>query len=144
LLSVHRQAVSERTLLKNLFNERKAAQAAAYCLFRSGGPLSIQKLMKLLYLAERRSFETFGEPMIGDQLVAMPLGPVLSRTYNHMNGELRSVEGGWESWISDRADYEVALLDANSIKSPADDLIALSDADLVVLEDTWGQFGKFD
>ena len=106
--------------------------------------MSVLKLMKLLYLAERRSFEKFGEPMIGDQLVSMPHGPVLLRTYSHMNGELRSVEGGWESWISDRADHEVALRDANSIKSPADDLIALSDADLGVLEETWGQFGKFD
>jgi len=46
--------------------------------------------MKLLYLAERRSFEKHGEPMIGDRLVSMPQGPVLSCTYNLMNGELPS------------------------------------------------------
>ncbi len=44
-------------MLKNLFNEKKAAQAAAYFLLRAGGRLDVLKLMKLLYLAERRSFE---------------------------------------------------------------------------------------
>ena len=77
-------------MLKHLFNEQKAAQAAAYFLFRSGKPLSVLKLMKLLYLAERRSFQKFGEPMIGDVLVSMDHGPVLSRTYNHIKGVTRS------------------------------------------------------
>ena len=69
-------------MLKNLFNEKKAAQAAAYFLFRAATPLSVLKLTKLLYLAERRSFERFGEPMIGENPVSMPHGPVLSTTYD--------------------------------------------------------------
>jgi uncharacterized phage-associated protein len=77
-------------MLKNLFNEKKAAQSAAYLLFRAGKPMSVLKLTKLLYLAERRSFEKYGEPMIGDNPVSMPHGPVLSTTYDHMNGALRS------------------------------------------------------
>ena len=54
-------------MIKNLFNEKKAAQAAAYFLLRAGGPLTVLKLMKLLYLAERGSFERYGTPMIGDR-----------------------------------------------------------------------------
>lgn len=129
-------------MLKNLFNERKAAQAAAYFLFRSGGQLEILKLMKLLYLAERRSFEKFGQPMIGDRLVSMPHGPVLSRTYNHMNGELPSVEGGWETWIADRAEHNLSLRNPEALKSPENDLAELSDADLEILEETWRRFGR--
>jgi len=103
-------------MLKNLFNEKKAAQAAAYFLFRAGGPLSVLKLMKLLYFAERRSFEKFGEPMIGDRLASMPHGPVLSCTYNHMNGDLPSIEGGWEFWIADRAEHDLALRDPGALQ----------------------------
>ena len=129
-------------MLKNLFNERKAAQAAAYFLFRASGPLSVLKLTKLLYLAERRSFERFGQPMIGDRLVSMPHGPVLSRTYNLMNGELPSVEGGWESWIADRAEHVLSLRRPDALRSPQLDLLELSDADVEILGEIWGRFGQ--
>lgn len=75
--------------------------------------------MKLLYLAERRSFEIHGAPMIGDRLVSMDHGPVLSRVYNHMNGEAPSTAKGWEYWISDRAGHDVAL--RRPVRSPEAD-----------------------
>ena len=131
-------------MLKNLFNEKKAAQAAAYFLFRAGGSLKVLKLMKLLYLAERRSFEKFGEPMIGDRLVSMPHGPVLSSTYNHMNGELLSIEGGWDSWVADRAEHDLELRNPPALRSPELDLPELSDADLEILGETWQKFGRMD
>lgn len=129
-------------MLKNLFNEKKAAQAAAYFLFRAGGTLSVLTLTKLLYLAERRSFEQFGEPMIGDRLVSMPHGPVLSRTYNLMNGELPSVEGGWESWVADREEHTLSLRRPEALRSPEQDLLELSDADTEILAEIWGRFGQ--
>lgn len=129
-------------MLKHLFNERKAAQAAAYLLYRAGRPLSVLKLMKLLYLAERRSFEKHGAPMIGDSLVSMDHGPVLSRVYNHMNGEIPSADKGWEHWISDRAGHDLAL--RRSVRSPEKELLELSDADQAVLEETWKKFGRMD
>ncbi len=128
-------------MLKNLFNEKKAAQAAAFFIFRAGGTLQVLKLMKLLYLAERRSFEKYGEPMIGDRLVSMPHGPVLSSTYNHMNGELPSVEGGWDAWIADRAEHDLALRNPAALRSPGEDLTELSDADLEILGEIWNRFG---
>lgn len=128
-------------MIKNLFNEKKSAQAAAYFLYRAGTPVSLLKLMKLLYLAERRSFERYGVPMIGDKLVSMPHGPVLSITYNHMTGEIDSLPGGWESWIADRAEHNLDLRDRAALKSPEDDLLELSDADLAVLDEVWQRFG---
>lgn len=128
-------------MIKNLFNEKKAAQAAAFFLFHAGQPMSVLKLMKLLYLAERRSFELHGSPMIGDRLVSMPHGPVLSVTYNHMSGELDSIEGGWDSWIADRAGHDLDLCDRSALKDPAE-LLELSDADVQVLSEVWGRFGR--
>ena len=130
-------------MLKNLFDERKAAQAAAYFLFRAGGALSVLKLTKLLYLAERRSFERYGEPLTGDQPVSMPHGPVLSTTLDYMNGMLASSEGGWESWIADREEHSLALRNPQALRSP-DDLPDLSDADIDVLRETWDRFGDMD
>ena len=130
-------------MLKELFNEKKAAQVAAFFLILANASLSILKLMKLMYLAERSSFESYGEGLVGDRLVSMQHGPVLSITYNHMNGELTSAPGGWDSWISDRAEHSVSL---NTAKCTAgvNDLLELSDADVAVLEEVWKKFGRFN
>ena len=39
------------------FNERKAAQMAAFFLHQGGGKLEVLKLMKLLYLADRQAMD---------------------------------------------------------------------------------------
>jgi uncharacterized phage-associated protein len=128
----------------SLFDERRAAQAAAYLLFRAGGALPLIKLVKLMYLAERLSLQRYGEPLTGDRLVSMPNGPVLSMTYDHINGALASVDGGWETWVADRAGHEVALRDPSKIRSPEEDLPRLSDSDLEVLGEIWDKFGHWD
>ena len=47
-----------------MFNERKAAQMAAFFLGQgSGGRLAHLKLMKLLYLADREAVRAFGLPI---------------------------------------------------------------------------------
>lgn len=126
------------------FNEQKTAQAAAFLLHKANGVLPLLKLMKLLYLAERQSFKDFGEPLTGDSLVSMDFGPVLSRTLNHMNGAVKSGPEGWETWIADRAEHMVALHDPSMIRSPEEDLLALSESDLEVLDSVWRAYGHID
>lgn len=126
------------------FDERRTAQAAAFLLHRAGGRLHLIKLMKLLYLAERASLKTYGEPITGDSLVSMDYGPVLSVTLNHINGAAHSTEGGWDTWISDRADNVLALRDSSMVEDPTVDLMALSDSDVEMLDQVWAEFGKWD
>lgn len=128
----------------SLFNEQKTAQAAAFLLHKASGVLPLLKLMKLLYLAERQSFRDYGEPLTGDHLVSMDFGPVLSRTLNHMNGAVPSGAEGWETWIADRAEHMVALRDPSMIRSPEEDLLALSESDLEVLGAVWREYGHVD
>ena len=123
------------------FSEKKAAQVAAFFLHQAGGRLEILKLMKLMYLAERASYQKFGEPMIGDKLVSMDNGPALSITLNHMNRFAPSGPDGWEAWVSDRNDYVLAL--NKEIRDPREDLLQLSDAELEVLESTWKEYGSY-
>ncbi|EPH0069710.1 Panacea domain-containing protein [Acinetobacter baumannii] len=122
-----------------LFDEKKLTQAAAFFLFKANGHLPILKLMKLLYISERESFRKFHRPFIGDSLVSMKHGPVLSITYNVMNGAVRHQEF-WNEWISDRSNNEVALRDKSMIRSE-DDLLELSDNDISLLNNVWQQFG---
>jgi uncharacterized phage-associated protein len=130
--------------LTPLFDERRAAEAAAFLLFKAGGRLPLIKLVKLMYLAERLSLQRYGEPLTGDRLVSMPNGPVLSMTYDHINGALPSIEGGWDTWVADRAGHVVALRDESKVRSPQQDLLRLSGSDLEVLGETWEQFGHWD
>lgn len=130
--------------IKNLFNERRTAQAAAFLLHSAGGELPLIKLMKLLYLAERESLREYGEPITGDKLVSMPHGPVLSKTYDHINGATASCAGGWETWVADRAEHMLALRDASMIRAPEKDLIELSESDIEILSKTWLTFGHWD
>lgn len=128
-------------MFKELFNEKKAAQVAAFFLIQAKTPLEILKLTKLMYLAERGSFEMYGEGLTGDRLVSMPHGPVLSITRNFMNGELTPSPGGWDAWIADRAERKLSLTDSKS-HAEIEDLLELSDSDIEVLESVWQQFGN--
>ena len=123
------------------FSEKKAAQVAAFFLHRAGGRMEILKLMKLMYLAERASYQKFGERMLGDKLVSMDNGPALSITLNHMNRFQPSEPDGWESWVSDRNNYVLAL--AKPVRDPKEDLLQLSDAELEILESVWKEYGKY-
>lgn len=125
------------------FNERKVAQMAAFFLQRNGGSLSILKLMKLLYLADRQSLDMFDAPISGDRMVSMPHGPVLSKTYELMNGSGFSVEDGWDSLVADRAGHMLSLKQCDLSQGDLD-LPALSEADIEVLTAVQHEFGGME
>ncbi len=123
----------------DLFDEKKLTQAAVFFLLQSPNQhINILKLMKLLYLAERKSFETYHTPIIGDLLGSMKNGPVLSRTLNCINEGSRN-ESYWDKHLSDRKDHQVALRDGCDLQN-IDDLLELSDNDINILKQVWFQF----
>ena len=126
----------------NLFDERKLTQATIFFLLKSTNQrINILKLMKLLYLSERASFEMFHCPLIGDILGSMKNGPVLSRTLDRINEGSR-YESYWDKYISDRKNHEIAL--KRQTIEHEDDLLELSDNDIHVLKQIWFEFGSKD
>lgn len=123
-----------------MFNDCKSAQIAAFFLEKAGGALPILKLMKLMYLADREAMNRYGEPISYDDMVSMPHGPVLSMTYEFINGAYPSSPNGWDSWVLDRVSHEVGLAKAFE----REDLDELSDAELDVLLSVWNTFGAMD
>ncbi|QEP43537.1 DUF4065 domain-containing protein [Ectothiorhodospiraceae bacterium BW-2] len=123
-----------------MFNESKVTHMAAYLLKKAEEfTLPHLKLMKLLYLAERRSYLEHGYGISDDTLVSMPYGPVLSSTLNLMNGELGR-ERVWQAYISDKADHKVSLVNADIM---IEDLDELSQSDRKILDEVWAQFKDF-
>lgn len=127
--------------MSSLFSEKKAAEVAAYFLIRASerkANITLLKLMKLMYLSERLSYERYGFPIIGDSLVSRENGPVLSRTLELIDFAPDS-KGHWDELIA-RSGRDMSLNE--SVKITVDDLRQLSDSDIEILENIWGQFGR--
>lgn len=122
------------------FNARKAAQVAAYFALRAGGAVNILKLVKLIYLADRRFMQKFDLPMLNDELVSMDHGPVNSRTLNYINGT-QPDRGEWDEFVSARAGYDIGLAHPDITLASLDEF---SRADLEVLDEIWAEFGHYD
>lgn len=124
-----------------MFTAAKAGQMAAFFADKEGAPVSVLKLVKLMYLADRESMRQYGRPMSFDTMVSMPHGPVSSHTLDLINGFTGGAEGdAWDYWISGRDGHFVELRRDFERK----DLDQLSNADLRVLDTTWTRFGHMD
>lgn len=122
-----------------LYDERKAAEIVAYLLAKGGGSLEILKLMKLVYLCERASYEQYGEPLLGDQPYSFEHGPVLSRTFDLAKLGSPVKSAAWDKLISPSADYNVTLKNPKAFDPDA--LLDVSDADLAIVDQVWEKFG---
>lgn len=122
-----------------MYNERKAAQVAAFFTAKQGGSIYHLKLMKLMYLAERSALHMYGDSMLDDTLASLPYGPILSQTKNCMDGICDpDLADGWESWISDRANHKVSLNKDNFSEEQLDELSA---SDIEILTEVWSEHG---
>lgn len=133
--------VTQRGLLcdtPSVYDRVKAAQAAAVLLSKAPGHrLSRLKLMKLMYLADRRAFAHRGSTISGDRLVAMPHGPVLSRTLGALKME-DAAPADWLDWVTWINGNDYQLADHADITNAG----RLSQADLDDLASTWDEFGS--
>lgn len=121
------------------FKVRKAAQVAAFFAMAEGGSINVLKLVKLIYLADRRFLEKHDCSILNDRLVSMPHGPVNSLTYGYIDGFLNRRED-WDAFITDRENHKVALANPDIT---IDDLDELSRAELRVLKEVAAKFRKY-
>ena len=76
------------------FDINKAIQVVGFLLKQNKGQINYTKLIKLLYIADRKSLEEWDITITGDAYCSMPNGPVLSSIYDlikdkHFNVELQ-------------------------------------------------------
>ena len=96
------------------FNEIKAAQCAAALLrLVPSGRMSYVKLVRLMYLVDRRALIDWGHPVTTDQYVCTNNGPILSRV-NALITEGSLAPSDWSRYVSTPQgrgdDLEVELL----------------------------------
>lgn len=123
------------------YRQERATQAAARLLELRGGTMSYLKLLKLLYLADRKALVEHGRPITFDRYVSMDHGPVLSQTYNLIVAEESpGTHSYWREFISEPADYEVHLLKA----APNGELSAAQERILDEVFEEFGRLGRWD
>lgn len=120
-----------------VFDDEKAAQAAAHLIRRHGGRIDYTVLPELLYLADRRALIETGYPITGDRMVSMPHGPVLSATYDRIGQGATSSGSEWPEWLSHPARYGVALR-----RDPGGD--RLSPCDIAILDALHEEYGHLE
>ena len=88
-----------------MYRDRKSLEAVSYLLDKLGGTAEYIKLIKLLYLVDRKLLEKKGRTVTGDRVYALPLGPILSRTLDRLDGK----DDAWSEYITNPSRYEVKL-----------------------------------
>ena len=86
--------------MRFVFDERRAAQAAARLLDKHGGTMPWLKLVKLLYLADRAALVEGGYPITGDRFVSMRFGPVLSRVLDLIKDDCPAGDSVWHGYVA--------------------------------------------
>jgi len=119
------------------FNDRKVGQVAAYLMLKSDGAIELLKLVKLIYLSDRKFLELYDSLITDDKFVSMPHGPVNTATLNCMNGAYMELTG-WNEFVSDRENHMLALAKKISNSSELD---LLSVAEFEVMDSVWEEHG---
>lgn len=123
--------------MRFVFDEAKAAQAGALLLRLRGSRMSYIKLLKLMYLADRRSLVESGLPITGARMVSMPHGPVLGEVYDRITWEPDG-PNEWSSLIGAPGNYEVELVALD------EELDRLSPYEVEVIQDVFEKYGRLD
>lgn len=101
--------------------------------------MSRMRLLKLLYMANRRSLTQTGKPIVDDDVYAMKFGPVLSQTYDLIKSPERPIEIQ-TIW---RAHFKVVdRIQLEMVKDPGTD--HLSDYDVETLTAIAHQYQDMD
>lgn len=118
-------------------NIHKLIEVVNYMLKKYEYRLNYTKLLKMLYLADRQSYDDTGSSITGDTYAALKAGPILSNTYNLIrNKGKQNDQSLWNSrFLKDGYDL-VALTD----KIPCN---TLSDYEKEVLDGIDSKFHNY-
>jgi hypothetical protein len=102
---------------------KKATQAVARLIEKSGGPSDYLRISKLVYLSDRESILKRGIPIVGGEYFSMRMGPVISQIMDFVHSRNAP---GWKSTISIRHGNEIRLE-----RIPDSDALSKSEMDIL-------------
>ncbi len=121
-------------MMRFVFDERKAAQAASILVERAGGSMDYLKLIKLLYLADRAALIETEAPITNDHYASMKHGPTPCQVLELIMQEDPPEDSIWHRYVNRR--YFDALL-CGPVESEQ-----LSESNVDLLNDTYETYGR--
>ena len=119
--------------MRFVFDERRAAQAAARLLDKHGGTMPWLKLVKLLYLADRAALVEGGAPITGDRFVSLRHGPALGRVLDLIRDDCPAEDSVWHGYVV-RERFDARLVGDT-------DTGWLSEYNMGILDDVFDAYG---
>jgi len=93
------------------YDIEKTIAAIAFLMQRENGTLDMFLSIKMLYLADKFAFISWGKTITGDSFASLPKGPVLRKTYNLFKGIGTAKDlQVWNSYFSEKVDNSIQLL----------------------------------
>lgn len=74
-------------MIKYNFNPKKATQIAVLILKLTHDHINYMKLIKLLYIIDRRALNEWGETVTNNNFYSMKHGPIVSRIYDYISSQ---------------------------------------------------------
>lgn len=108
------------------FDAQKATEVAAAFLSLTGGRLNVMKLVKLVYLLDRKAIAARGIPVVGGTYFSLRNGPITSELLDLINYRYAK-ESSWGRFISRRLSYDVILF-----ASPGIEHLSVFETDLII------------
>ncbi len=103
------------------FNAKKAIQVAAFLIKQTDLKLMQElKLLKLVYIANRRTLQEIGSPIVGREVLAMKHGPVVNGLYEMI--KQRSGATLWNEHFSRSGTF--GKYNVQLVKEPGDSLLS--------------------
>lgn len=129
--------------LRYNFDVEKLVQAIAYLSSRGVRDLDKLKILKLLFLADKRHLLEIGRPILGDRYSCMDWGPVASQSYNILRNVIdadprkRAAENLFAEYFTIERSRDYPALVAK--KSP--ELDVFSDSEIAALDEVIAKYG---
>lgn len=124
-------------------------QIVGWFLKLNNGSMNYTKLIKLMYIADKKALELYNYSISNDDIFSMKNGPVLSTTYDLIKNTGKNANiAGLEEWNQyfTKNGYELAFKKGiedkiNHILS--DNVLWLSDADIEIIETIYNQYKDY-
>lgn len=132
--------------LRYNFDVEKLVQAIAYLSSRGVTGLDKLKIVKLLFLADKKHLLEIGRPILGDWYSCMPYGPVPSQAYNIIRDVIDAdpeMRPAAEERFMEFFSVDTARKHAALVAKKAPDLDVFSDSEIRALDEVIEKYGRY-
>jgi hypothetical protein len=118
-----------------MLKEEKTTQIAARFIQKAGGAMPYLKLIRLMYLTDRFSYNRCGRSMTGDTPISMSYGPALAETCALITGVKHCDH--WDAWIAPINNDKISM----KIKVHPDQFDLFSKATTKIVNEVYVKYG---